>query len=161
MPEIVTTKRRSDIMRSVRQKNTAPEMVVRRIAHAIGGRYRLHRKDLPGRPDLVFPRLRLCIFVHGCFWHRHPGCRLATTPRSNVEFWQEKFARNVERDARKENELKIAGWNVEVVWECETRDPETLKERLRALLLAKLASLTCAGNQGTKLSCSVDAQQRF
>lgn len=136
MPEIVSTERRSAIMRSVRQKDTAPEMVVRRIAHTIGGRYRLHCKDLPGSPDLVFPRRNLCIFVHGCFWHRHPGCRLATTPRSNVEFWQEKFVRNVERDMRKEKELRIAGWRVEIVWECETRDPEELKERLRALLFA-------------------------
>lgn len=122
-------------MRSVRQKDTAPEMVVRNIAHAIGARYRLHRKDLPGSPDLVFPRRHLCIFVHGCFWHRHPNCRLATTPGSNVEFWREKFARNVERDARKENELRVAGWRVEIVWECETRDLRKLEERLRLLLL--------------------------
>lgn len=134
MPESISTDRRSTIMRSVRQKHTAPEMVVRGIVHAIGARYRLHRKDLPGSPDLVFPRRQLCIFVHGCFWHRHPGCRLASTPGSNVEFWQEKFARNVERDARKENELRAAGWRVEIVWECETRDPVKLEERLRALL---------------------------
>lgn len=134
MPETISTESRSAIMRSIRQKGTAPEMVVRRIAHAIGARYRLHHKDLPGRPDLVFPSRRLCIFVHGCFWHRHPGCRLASSPGSNVEFWQEKFARNVERDARKENELRAAGWRVEIVWECETRDPVLLKERLRALL---------------------------
>lgn len=121
-------------MRSVRQKNTTPEMVVRRIAHAIGARYRLHRKDLPGRPDLVFSRRRLCVFVHGCFWHRHSGCRLASTPGSNVDFWQEKFVRNVGRDARKENELREAGWHVEIVWECETRDLMRLTERLRALL---------------------------
>lgn len=121
-------------MRSVRQKHTAPEMVVRGIVHATGARYRLHRKDLPGRPDLVFPRRRLCIFVHGCFWHRHPGCRMASTPGSNVEFWQEKFARNVERDARKENELRAVGWRVEIVWECETRDLAKLQERLRALI---------------------------
>lgn len=121
-------------MRSVRQKNTAPEMVVRRIVYAIGGRYRLHRKDLPGRPDIVFPSRHLCIFVHGCFWHRHPGCRLATTPKSNIEFWQSKFARNIERDVRKENELRNAGWRVEIVWECETRDPVKLEERIRLLL---------------------------
>lgn len=134
MPENISTERRSAIMRSVRQKDTAPEMVVRRIAHAIGARYSLHRKDLPGRPDLAFPRRRLCIFVHGCFWHRHLGCRLASTPGSNVEFWREKFARNIERDVRKERELKAAGWRVEIVWECETRDLVRLKERLRNLL---------------------------
>lgn len=121
-------------MRSVKQKNTGAEMVVRRISHAMGGRYRLHHKDLPGRPDLVFPGRRLCIFVHGCFWHRHTGCRLASTPGSNVEFWKDKFARNLERDERKEAELRSAGWNVETVWECETRSPETLEARLRALL---------------------------
>ena len=121
-------------MRSVKQKNTGAEMVVRRLVHAMGARYHLHRRDLPGRPDLVFPRRRLCIFVHGCFWHRHPGCRLASTPGTNVEFWQEKFGRNVERDARKEAELRATGWSVEIVWECETRIPESLTIRLRALL---------------------------
>jgi DNA mismatch endonuclease (patch repair protein) len=83
----------------------------------------------------VFPSRRLCIFVHGCFWHRHPGCRLASTPSSNVEFWTEKFIRNVDRDARKENELKTAGWRVEIVWECETRNPDLLRARLKSLLL--------------------------
>lgn len=121
-------------MRSVKQKNTGAEMIVRRIAHAMGARYQLHRKDLPGRPDLVFPGRRLCIFVHGCFWHRHGGCRLASTPKTNVEFWQEKFTRNVERDIRKEAELRAAGWDVVTVWECETRSPELLSTRLRALL---------------------------
>ncbi|MDE1965191.1 MAG: DNA mismatch endonuclease Vsr [Xanthomonadaceae bacterium] len=134
MPESASARRRSDIMRSVRQKDTAPEMVVRRIAYAFGARYRLHRKDLSGRPDLVFPSRRLCIFVHGCFWHRHLGCRLASTPNSNTEFWKEKFMRNVERDARKEGELKSAGWRVEIIWECETRNPAALKTRLKSLL---------------------------
>ncbi|WP_083537796.1 very short patch repair endonuclease [Pseudoxanthomonas mexicana] len=127
--------KRSSIMRSVKQKDTGAEMVVRRIAHAIGARYRLHRRDLPGRPDLVFPSRHLCLFVHGCFWHRHHGCRLASTPGSNVEFWLEKFARDVERDARKEAELRAAGWSVETVWECETREPERLADRLRRLLI--------------------------
>lgn len=121
-------------MRSVKQKDTAPEMIVRRAAHALGARYQLHRKDLPGRPDLVLPGRRLCIFVHGCFWHRHQGCRLASTPSSNSEFWAEKFVRNVERDARKEAELRAAGWSTETIWECETRDPERLANRLRRLL---------------------------
>ncbi|WP_295969053.1 very short patch repair endonuclease [uncultured Xanthomonas sp.] len=130
----VERERRSAIMRSVKQKNTGAEMIVRRIAHAMGARYQLHRKDLPGRPDLVFPGRRLCIFVHGCFWHRHAGCRLASTPKTNVEFWHEKFARNVERDMRKEAELRLAGWDVVTVWECETRSLEQLSTRLRALL---------------------------
>lgn len=130
----LTSHERSALMRSIRKKDTAPEMVVRRAAHAIGARYRLHRKDLPGCPDLVFPRQHLCIFVHGCFWHRHPGCRLASTPSSNVEFWKEKFIHNVDRDARKESELRVAGWRVEIVWECETRNPELLRARLKSLL---------------------------
>src|SRR3546814_14135142 len=129
MSEAGSIERRSALMRSVRQKKSLPEMVVRRIAHAIGARYRLHRKDLPGRPDLVFPRRSLCIFVHGCFWHRHRGCRLASTPTSNIEFWQEKFVRNVERDARKEGELRAMGWRVEIIWECETREPVRLERR--------------------------------
>ncbi|MHC0504712.1 very short patch repair endonuclease [Achromobacter aegrifaciens] len=123
-------------MRSVRQKNTTPEMVVRRMAHAMGARYRLHPKSLPGRPDLVFPRRHLCIFIHGCFWHRHPGCRLASTPSSNVEFWSEKFERNIERDVRKEKELRGAGWRVETIWECQTRDLVKLKVRLKKLLFS-------------------------
>lgn len=121
-------------MRSVRQKNTAPEMVVRRIFLGLGARYRLHRKDLPGRPDLVFSKRRLCVFVHGCFWHRHQGCRLASTPTSNAEFWREKFVRNVERDTRNEADLRSLGWRVEVIWECETRAHATLQSRLTELL---------------------------
>jgi DNA mismatch endonuclease (patch repair protein) len=136
MIDATAHERRSAIMRSVKQKNTGAEMIVRRIAHAMGARYRLHSKNLPGRPDLVFPRRRLCIFVHGCFWHRHTGCRLASTPGSNVKFWQEKFTRNVERDARKEAELRAIGWAVETVWECETRTPERLTIRLRAMLFS-------------------------
>ncbi|PPT64312.1 MULTISPECIES: very short patch repair endonuclease [Xanthomonas] len=129
-----TDAKRSAIMRSVKQKDTGAEMVVRRIAHAMGARYRLHQRNLPGRPDLVFPSRRLCVFVHGCFWHRHSGCRLASTPGSNVQFWLDKFARNVERDGRKEAELRAAGWKVETIWECETRVPELLRTRLREML---------------------------
>lgn len=134
MIDTVSPDRRSEIMRAVRQKNTHPEMIVRRMAYALGVRYRLHSKNLPGRPDLVFPGRSLCIFVHGCFWHRHPGCRLASTPASNVDFWSEKFLRNVERDERKENELRNAGWRVETIWECETRDLTKLREKLKKLL---------------------------
>lgn len=114
-------------MQKVRQRHTKPELIVRRTVHALGYRFRLHRKDLPGSPDLALPRHKIAIFVHGCFWHRHPGCRLASTPKSNSEFWNDKFRRNVERDSRKETELRALGWRVLVVWECETRDPENLK----------------------------------
>jgi len=125
---------RSSLMKKVRQRDTRPEIVVRRTAHILGYRFRLHRRDLPGSPDLVFPRHTVAVFVHGCFWHRHPGCRYASTPKNNSEFWNDKFRRNVERDARKESELRDLGWRVLVIWECETRDPEGLGRRLSASL---------------------------
>lgn len=97
-------------------------------------RYRLHRNDLPGRPDIVFGRRRKVIFVHGCFWHRHPGCLKASSPKTRSEFWTEKFERNVERDARVVRELSDLGWETLTVWECETRTPDELKDRFRAFL---------------------------
>lgn len=118
-------------MQKVRQRHTKPELIVRRTVHALGYRFRLHRKDLPGSPDLALPKHKIAIFVHGCFWHRHPGCRLASTPKSNSEFWNDKFRRNVERDSRKETELRDLGWRVMVVWECETRDPENLRRLIK------------------------------
>lgn len=133
MVDHISAERRSWLMSRVRGKDTKPEMVVRRIAHALGYRFRLHRKDLPGRPDLTFPRLRKVVFVHGCFWHRH-GCRKTTTPKSNVDFWLEKFRRNVERDAQAVEALRATGWNELVIWECETRDPDALAERLERFL---------------------------
>ncbi len=125
---------RSRIMAAVRGRDTAPELRVRRCLHAMGYRFRLHRRDLPGTPDIVLPRHRTCIFVHGCFWHRHPGCRKATTPKRNAEFWNEKFARNVARDEANGRDLMSAGWNVVILWECETEDPERLAEALRSRL---------------------------
>lgn len=118
-------------MARIGPRDTKPEMVVRRLLHAIGRRFRLHRRDLPGTPDIVLPASRKAIFVHGCFWHRHEGCAKATTPKTRAEFWQEKFDRNVARDARKEAELRAAGWDVTTVWECETRDLAALEIRLR------------------------------
>ncbi|MCW8918551.1 MAG: DNA mismatch endonuclease Vsr [Gammaproteobacteria bacterium] len=120
-------------MRSVRQKNTKPEITVRRLAHRLGLRFRVNRKDLPGTPDIVFPKYHTVIFVHGCFWHRHPECKRATTPKTRVEFWQEKFEKNQERDARKIAHLKDLGWRVEVIWECETENKAALEERLRSI----------------------------
>ncbi|WP_235592239.1 very short patch repair endonuclease [Lysobacter capsici] len=98
--DIVPPKKRSRMMAGIKGKNTKPEMAVRKVVHAMGFRFRLHRKDLPGSPDLVFPRLRKAIFVHGCFWHQHPGCRFAYTPKSNAQFWLDKLERNTRRDAR-------------------------------------------------------------
>lgn len=130
MADRLSPEARSRLMASVRGRDTKPEMVVRRLSHAIGYRFRLHRQGLPGTPDLVFPRLRLVLFVHGCFFHRHEGCRSTTTPVSNWDFWQRKFMANVERDRRVSAQLRALGWRVEIVWECETKNPERLRQRL-------------------------------
>ncbi|AHC38090.1 MULTISPECIES: very short patch repair endonuclease [unclassified Pseudomonas] len=122
---------RSDIMRAVKRSHTAPEIVVRQALHALGLRFRLHRRDLPGSPDIVLPKFRTVVFVHGCFWHRHPDCRYATTPKSRQEYWLPKFEANVERDARKEAQLRELGWRVLVMWECETKRLKALEARLR------------------------------
>lgn len=116
-------------MSLVRHKDTRPEMVVRRLIHRLGYRYRLHRRDLPGNPDLVFPRLGKVIFVHGCFWHRHPSadCKLARMPKSRLDFWQAKLEGNRSRDQRNHESLERAGWKVLVVWECELKDKEQLE----------------------------------
>ncbi len=119
MTDIVDKKTRSRMMSSIRGKDTKPEMTLRRALHARGFRFRLHVRDLPGRPDLVFPKFRAVVFVHGCFWHRHPGCPRATTPATRVEFWLEKFRANVSRDRRNSERLKESGWRVHTVWECE------------------------------------------
>ncbi|EPB7178966.1 very short patch repair endonuclease [Pseudomonas aeruginosa] len=122
---------RSKIMRSVLAKDTGPELLVRSLLHRLGLRFRLHRKSLPGSPDIVLPKYRTVVFVHGCFWHRHPGCRYASTPKTRQEFWLPKFDANVKRDAKKEAQLCELGWRVLVIWECEPRRPDELKERLR------------------------------
>lgn len=125
---------RSRMMSAIRGKDTKPERTVRSIAHRLGYRFRLHARDLPGTPDLVFPRLRTAVFVHGCYWHRHGGCRYCYDPKSNVEFWQRKFEGNVRRDAAAMEALRQLGWRPAVVWECEVRDREALADRLRCLL---------------------------
>lgn len=108
-------------------------MLVRRAAHALGLRFRLHRKDLPGSPDIVFPAKKTALFVHGCFWHRHPDCRLAYAPKSNETFWSNKFVRNVERDQEAMDGLRRAGWRPVVIWECETKQAD-LTARIDRLL---------------------------
>ncbi|UED33752.1 DNA mismatch endonuclease Vsr [Rhizobium ruizarguesonis] len=130
---------RSAVMRSVKSKDTAPEMLVRRLVHGLGYRYRLHRKDLPGNPDLVFPSRQKVIQVNGCFWHGHDCLRGARQPKANAEYWLAKVARNVERDGRNEAALREGGWDVLVIWECQTklRDREDLAGRLRAFLSAE------------------------
>lgn len=117
-------------MKRVRTRDTKPEMAVRRWLHARGYRYRLHAKDLPGRPDLVFVSRRKVIFVHGCFWHAHEGCSLAKVPKSRPDFWLPKLQGNVARDRAKEEALRAAGWEVLVVWQCELRNMESAGERI-------------------------------
>jgi DNA mismatch endonuclease (patch repair protein) len=132
MVDIVDKATRSRMMAGICGKNTRPEMAVRKHLFAAGFRYRLHRRDLPGRPDIVLPRYKTVIFVHGCFWHRHAGCRFAATPATNAQFWREKLDGNVERDRRSARALRAAGWRVLRVWECRT-GPQDL-ERLVASL---------------------------
>ena len=124
-----TPESRSWLMSRIGSKHTKPELIVRKLLHGLGYRYRLHRKDLPGRPDLVFAARRKVLFVHGCFWHGH-HCRLARVPKSNVGFWRDKFTRNRERDSRKRSELEAIGWRVAVVWQCELKDLQLLERNL-------------------------------
>lgn len=121
---------RSDLMRKVRSKDTIPERSVRRLLHCSGYRFRLHRSELPGRPDVVFPSRRKAIFVHGCFWHRHANCPKASIPKSRLDYWIPKFERNVERDVTSLNALLQLGWRVLVVWQCEINDTNLLIARL-------------------------------
>lgn len=133
-PEPPVTPSRSANMAKVRGKNTKPEVAVRRAAHSLGLRFRLHRRDLPGTPDLVFSKRKTAIFVHGCFWHRHEGCpKAGPAPKTRTAFWQAKFDRNTARDARNDLALREAGWTVAIIWECETRDLEKLIAQLRII----------------------------
>lgn len=123
-------------MARIGSRDTKPEMIVRRLLFSNGYRYRLHVRDLPGRPDIVFRRRRKAILVHGCFWHRHDGCPRATIPKTHQVYWLDKFDRNLARDARNEADLSDMGWNVLIVWECETKEIEALSERLMAFIEA-------------------------
>lgn len=132
--DVLTPEQRSRNMRAIKSCNTAPELIVRRVLHSMGFRYRLHRRDLPGKPDLVLPRHRVVIFVHGCFWHRHQCKNGRVIPASRTDFWTNKFARNVERDRKVIKTLRQSGWRVLIVWECQTKDLKRLRERLRKFL---------------------------
>lgn len=145
MTDIVDPATRSRMMAGIRNRDTAPERAVRRELYGLGIRYRLHNGKLPGRPDIVIGRLRTVIFVHGCYWHRHPGCRLAYTPKSNVEFWLAKLEGNAARDARNQARLTELGWRVIVIWECETRERVVLRERLAKLLGMESAAAGITG----------------
>ena len=132
----ITPEQRSRLMQKIRGKNTGPELAVRRLAHSLGYRFRLHRPDLPGKPDLVFPGRKKIIFVHGCFWHKHdePGCKLTRRPKSRQEYWTPKLERTQRRDDEHQAALKGMGWEVLVVWECEFLDTVNLKEKIRIFL---------------------------
>ena len=128
--DTLTPTERSEMMRRVRGKDTKPEMRVRRILHGLGYRYRLHARELPGTPDIVFRPRKSAIFVHGCFWHRHQGCKMARLPKSRIDYWKSKLEANRSRDVRHREELDRLGWRVLIVWECETRDTDALAGRL-------------------------------
>jgi DNA mismatch endonuclease (patch repair protein) len=130
MVDRISKQRRSWNMARIRSRNTEPERLVRSILHRAGFRFRLHRSDLPGRPDITLPRYRTVVFVHGCFWHRHSRCRFAYMPKTRTKFWRSKFEQNVQRDREQRRQLRRAGWKVIVVWECELRDPDRLRRRL-------------------------------
>lgn len=136
--DIVSPEMRTRMMAGIKGKNTKPEMIVRRLVHGMGFRFRLHRKDLPGSPDLVFPRLKKVIFVHGCFWHRHPECRLAYTPKSNTQFWLRKLEGNMRRDAIAVQALSTLGWRVLIVWECEVANLPVLREKVNLFMSTEI-----------------------
>lgn len=132
VPEVIRRR-----MARVRKKDSKPELAVRSLAHRLGYRFRLHRSDLPGTPDLTFPRLRKVVFVHGCFWHRHDCALAGEVPTKRQEYWLPKLRRNVERDADTQRRLKVLGWKVLTIWECETRDRGSLLTKLEEFLTAK------------------------
>ena len=136
MVDVFSPEQRSAVMRAVKSRDTGPELRVRRAAHALGLRFRLRRDDLPGKPDLVFPKHGVALFVHGCFWHGHDCPRGARTPAANAAYWTAKIARNGARDAAAITALKAAGWRTATIWECETKEAEVL----RALLARRIPS---------------------
>jgi DNA mismatch endonuclease, patch repair protein len=133
--DVLTPEQRRKNMSAIRGKDTNPERAVRSTMHRLGFRFRLNAPGLPGRPDIVLPRYRTVVFVHGCFWHRHPGCRFATMPASRREFWERKFEENVERDHRAQQKLRDAGWVVFVIWECQINNTQPLVEHLERMRL--------------------------
>jgi len=127
----ITPEHRSWNMGRIHSRNTKPELAVRSLLHRMGYRFRLHRKDLPGKPDIILPKHKTVVFVHGCFWHRHNACQYAYNPKSRVIFWKEKFNRTIERDNKNKTELESCGWKVIVVWECELYDPVSVISKLK------------------------------
>lgn len=136
MTDVYSPEKRSAVMRRVKGKDTTPELKVRKALTALGARYRLHRKDLPGSPDIVLPGRRLALFVHGCFWHGHDCARGSRVPKANRDYWLGKVGRNRARDAASREALAALGWRVETLWECDLKDAEALRVRLETLLAA-------------------------
>lgn len=153
--DVVDAATRSRMMGGIRGKNTKPEILVRKYLHANGFRFRLHKKDLPGSPDIVLPKFATCIFVHGCFWHRHAGCKYSTIPKSRVDFWTEKLAKNVNRDLMVREKLEKAGWQVLVVWECELKAASIklseLSKRISCNAKAQRTHLESRSNEHAKI----------
>jgi len=130
MTDVFSKSKRSEVMSRIKGQNTKPELVVRSLLHRLGYRFRLHRATLPGKPDIVLPRFKTVIFVHGCFWHRHKDCRFAYTPKSRTDFWLKKLGSNVIRDIQVTSDLEILGWRVITIWECELRDMDQLSIKI-------------------------------
>jgi DNA mismatch endonuclease Vsr len=126
MTDVFDKEKRSEIMSSVRSKNTKPEIIVRKLLHSMGYRFRLYREDLPGTPDIALPKYKMVIFVHGCFWHGHGGCPRAKLPKTNVDFWKEKIEKNIGRDRENIKRLNALGWKPIVIWSCEVKNPNKL-----------------------------------
>ncbi len=130
------SEQRSRNMSAIKSKNTKPEIAVRKLLHSMGYRFRLHRKDLPGSPDIVLPKYKTVIFVHGCFWHRHENCKYASTPKTRKEFWENKFNSNKKRDQKIQKEIIDLGWKFIIIWECEARNIQPLEEKLKGYLIS-------------------------
>ena len=145
MTDTLSIAERSRLMAKIKGKNTAPERAVRSLLHRAGYRFRIHVRGLPGTPDVVLPKYRAVVFVHGCFWHRHRNCKIATMPQSHKKFWSEKFARNVANDARHRRKLRRLGWRVVTVWSCQLRHPERVLAKIEKAL--KPQSRRAAGNR--------------
>lgn len=143
MADNVNAATRSRMMSAIRGRDTMPELIVRKYLHRAGLRFRLGGAGLPGRPDIVLPRYRVALFVHGCFWHRHEGCRFATTPKTNADFWNAKFAQNLRRDTVSEGKLRAFGWLPMVIWECETSDVDALDRLVWRIWTCGADSWTC------------------
>ena len=127
------SEQRSRNMSAIKSKNTKPEIKVRKVLHSMGYRFRLHSKDLPGSPDIVLPKYKTVIFVHGCFWHRHKNCKYASTPKTRQEFWNKKFTENIKRDSEIQDKIKNLDWRSVVIWECETKTEEILNSKIEAI----------------------------